>query len=718
MESSNISRSPLYSHEKKAHDKRVMQDLVVARRPELLRAACSGNSEWLEKFLEKEDGGAAVSAALSREVSIHLEEAPAVYEAAATNGTSALHVVAASGNHSGYLKMAEAISSKAKEMLVACNGNGDTPLHCAARAGNDHMVSLLINQTTSGDERKTMLRMQNKRGETALHEAVRFGDRTGICMVKTLMSEDKELARVIANDGTSPLYLATSLDHRSIASELIAQDNKLAYSGPHGQSALHTAVLHSKNMTKELLRWNKDLTKELDISGSTPMHFAASADDPSLEFFLFVFMARTLEFYSYGIYFGPAKCLVKFYGWLMLPLYQLVQSDPSSAFQPDIDGLFPLHVAASAGNLVAVIILLTECAGCAGLLDSQGRTFLHTAVEKKRSTIVKFVCMRPDFKSILNVQDNQGNTALHLAILGGDLGIFQALIKNRHVRLNLPNEEGNTPMDLSKSKAPSGFYFGMQAQRRILGMLTFANAQNGNCRRDRFKEKLVLKLDKDEESKKITEFAQIVGICSVLVATATFAAVFTMPGGTDESRGNIKLAGAPMPGGSEPTGTPIMAGKYAFDGFIIANTIAFSCSTIATFTLVYCGTAAVDIEKRIKLVSFSLALLLGSARSFCAAFAFALYLLLSPVAPATAIATCAMTALVLLDALIFLRMLLVDTAIVLSRKVGAVALLKYLGTGFIVNMVYMFWPYIILFGLLGNHTNSIARPLTRLLGYV
>ncbi|XP_062227607.1 ankyrin repeat-containing protein At5g02620-like [Phragmites australis] len=715
------SRNPPLSHEKKANDERVLQELVVAKRPELLRAACSGNSDWLKNFLKKEDRGAAV--AREREVAIHLEtprrSTSQVPPRAATKGASALHVVAAGGDQSGYLEMAKVISSKYKELLVSCNEDGDTPLHCAARAGNVAMVSLLIELATGGDERKTMLRMQNKRGETALHEAVRFGDSTGICMVKALMSEDKELARVVANDGTSPLYLATSLHHRSIATELIAQDKKLAYSGPHGQNALHTAVLHSKNMTKELLRWNKDLTKELDISGSTPMHFAASADDPSLDFFLFVFMARTLEFYSYGIYFGPAKCLVKFYGWLMLPLYQLVQSDPSSAFQPDIDGLFPLHVAASAGNLVAVIILLTECAGCAGLLDSQGRTFLHTAVEKKRSTIVKFVCMRPDFKSILNVQDNQGNTALHLAVLGGDLCIFQALMKNRYVRLNLPNEEGNTPMDLSESKAPSGFYFGMHAQRRILGTLTFANAQNGNCRRDRFKEKLVLKLDKDGESKKITEFAQIVGICSVLVATATFAAVFTMPGGfrSDESRGNLKLAGAPMPGGPELTGTPIMAGKYAFDGFVIANTIAFSCSTIATFSLVYCGTAAVDIEKRIKLVSFSLALLNGSARSFCAAFAFALYLLLSPVARATAIATCAMTALVLLDALRFLWLLFVDAAIVLNRKVGAAPLLKF-GTAFIVNMVYLFWPYIVLFGLLGNHGNSIARPLTHLLGYV
>lgn len=194
----------------------------------------------------------------------------------------------------------------------------------------------------------------------------------------------------------------------------------------------------------------------------------------------------------------------------------------------------------------------------------------------------------------------------------------------------------------------------------------------------------------------------------MLVATATFAAVFQLPGGlrTDDN-GNSPHGNAPTPSPGSPIGTPIMAGTYAFDGFVLANTLAFSCSAIATFSLVYCGMAAVDIEKRIKLVSISIALLNGAARSFCAAFAFALYLLLSPVEPATAIATATMTALVLLDALRFLWLLFVDMVIVLNRRRGrgAAPLLK-LTTAFIVNMVYLFWPYIIIFSLLGGHNKS------------
>ncbi|CAN6252089.1 unnamed protein product [Urochloa humidicola] len=393
---------------------------------------------------------------------------------------------------------------------------------------------------------------------------------------------------------------------------------------------------------------------------------------------------------------------------MQLPLYQLLYADPSSAFRHDNDGLYPIHVAASADNLVAAIILLIMCPGCAGLRDYKGRTFLHTAVEKRNHKIVKFVRLRPQFDSILNIQDKQGNTAVHLAILEGHFGIFQTLIVNPRVRLQLPNHEGLTPIDLAESKAPPGFYFGMHARRRILDTLIFVKAQNGTSRRDSFKEKLVPKLDKDEESKKISDFAQIIGICSVLVATATFAAGFAVPGGlwTDDPK---SPASAPPPSPGGPIGTPIMAGKYAFDGFVLANTLAFGCSTIATFSLVIWGMAAVDIENRIMLLNVSLQLLNGAARSFCAAFAFAFYLLLSPVTPTTAIATAStVTALVLIDALRFLWLLLVDTVIVWNRnrgQGGLMVLVKSI-TAFIVNMVYLFWPYIIIFSLLGGHKKS------------
>jgi len=206
------------------------------------------------------------------------------------------------------------------------------------------------------------------------------------------------------------------------------------------------------------------------------------------------------------------------------------------------------------------------------------------------------------------------------------------------------------------------------------------------------------RLEETNESQKIKDFAQIVGIGSVLVATATFTASLSMPGGVwtpGDSMGSKKLLINHYPA-PPPAGTPVLAGSLAFDGFVISNTVAFICSTLATFSLVYCGVATVDIQKRFQLVAFSLALLLCSARSFCAALAFALYLLLAKVAYGTAIASCVMTSLALLDGLWFLFVSFNDTATLLSRRTTS-TLFKF-AVRFVANVIYLFWPYLLVGG--------------------
>ncbi|KAJ1277275.1 hypothetical protein BS78_05G282900 [Paspalum vaginatum] len=693
------------------------EDATSSRRPSLLLAATSGDKcqRLLLEELRHQGGTGERAAVVAHEVTIDIARDINAPEAMTAGADSVLHVVAAAGDNKNYRDIAKVICDEARHLLISSNCRGDTPLHSATRAGNTEMVQLLIKLAADGEDggkEREFQRMQNKCGETALHEAVRVGN---MVMVEALMEKDPELARAVARDGTSPLYLACALGHKEIAKKMYDHDNKLSYSGPDGQTALHAAVLHGRDMTKFLLECNKGigLLKQRDIYGSTPLHFAASAPDPSVQFSLFVFISRSLENYHLGSYILPQGCLTKLYEWVDHPLSQLLKFDEASVFQPDVDGSFPVHVAASADSMVSIVILLTKYPGCAGLCDAKGRTFLHVAVEKKRLNIVRFVSLRGrSFKPVLNIQDNNGNTALHLSILDGDQDMFKSLIRNHDVLINLQNRDGKTPMDLAQGKVQYGFYFGLTAQRRILGTLSLANALSANRRRDQMRE-YDLRLDKEEESKKITEFAQIVGIGSVLVATATFAAAFAMPGGYRPPADTTTSSPSPPAAthhqlAPPPAGTPLLAGGYAFDGFVISNTLAFMCSTLATFSLVYCGVAAVNLQKRITLVSFALALLLCAARSFCAAFAFALYLLLAGVAHGTAIASCVMTALVLLDGLWFLWSSFNDTVVILSRRVKA-TLLK-LVTGFLANIIYLFWPYLVIFGYLFLIDQRINSP--------
>ncbi|XBJ22171.1 hypothetical protein VPH35_000602 [Triticum aestivum] len=668
----------------------VLDDLPVPCHLKLFMAASYGDMKKLQELLSSSTSLASEEAGDSAALAVTSEE------------NSALHVVATDGDSQNYRDCAKVIHGKARQLLFKRNRHGDTPLHRAARAGNTGMVSYLIELAAGDGVAKDMVRLQNNDGRTALHEAIGSDDRE---MVDELMSKDKELAQVNASDGTSPLFLAISLGHHSIARQLHGYDKDLSYSGKNGQNALHAAVLHNNRMARELLLWTKEnqekrkkLVEQQDDCGSTPMHVAASAEDPSLEFFLFAFVDKSMENSSFSLYYdiAPSKLLYHFYARREHPMCLLADVEPSLAFQPDKEGSFPVHVAASAGSLVPIIILLfrhpSACAACARLRDAEGRTFLHVAVEMKRLNVVRFVCNRlSEFKSVMNIQDNKGNTALHRAVDGGNWDIFGTLIWNPHVALNLANKDGKTPMDIAEIKAPSasGFNFGMHARRRILGSLTFANAQNGNKRRDLCAIEQEKTFDETVEDGKITSFAQIVGIGSVLVATASFTAAFTMPD----------------PGNSY---------YYAFNGFVLSNTLAFICSALATFSLIYTGVAALDIEKRIELVSFSLALLIGAGRSFCAAFAFALYVELDPLNHRAAIVSCTMTIVALLDAVWFMRSIFTDTALALRRGWGKRQSIEWrsvgerlvrLATRFLANIVYLFWPYIVIFGLLETRKN-------------
>nr|CAB3466048.1 unnamed protein product [Digitaria exilis] len=148
------------------------------------------------------------------------------------DGDTALHAVAMNGNGEDFLKYADTadiICGRDMELLFAKNHRGDTPLHCAARAGAHKMVSHLIalaGREGGADRKLELLRMANERRETALHDAVRvedgamLKDRASLeavltdedskqapeekSMVKLLMDADPGLANYPAN-GISPL---------------------------------------------------------------------------------------------------------------------------------------------------------------------------------------------------------------------------------------------------------------------------------------------------------------------------------------------------------------------------------------------------------------------------------------------------------------------------------------------------------------------------------
>ena len=232
--------------------------------PQLFMAARCGDSERLKELLllrndgDQQGAPAAATATTTAQVTLEVDPSPAAAPllhlldgVTGNEGDSLLHVVAACGDGENFLDCTKMIYQGRSGLLVARNNRGDTPLHCAAGAGNASMISCIVGLAAAGAETRTVtefLRMRNKCGETALHQAVRAGSKASM---DVFMSVDPELATVPseADEGktTSPLYLAISLGKEDIAGHLIQKSNgKLSCSGPDGRNVLHAAVTRRK----------------------------------------------------------------------------------------------------------------------------------------------------------------------------------------------------------------------------------------------------------------------------------------------------------------------------------------------------------------------------------------------------------------------------------------------------------------------------------------
>uniref|UniRef100_A0A0E0LZZ2 PGG domain-containing protein n=1 Tax=Oryza punctata TaxID=4537 RepID=A0A0E0LZZ2_ORYPU len=636
------------------------------------------------------------------------------------DGDSALHVVAACGDTEDYLKCARMIYDKASYLLDAINRGMDTPLHCAARAGNIAMVSCLI-ELAAGDQQyyypgagwrvKDLLRKMNKHGETVLHGAIRSGSKM---LVEKLLSEDPELVCVRPLNGTSPLYLAIALRRWDIAFEselLVASFNKFSYSGLRGRNVFHIAVLWERGLEKLLEICRREnlpflpLIEQGDQNGVTPVHMAAAVDNLNLSFSSMVvaFMVKHL---------GPSWCILH-HMTREGPVKLLIELNESLLYQPDKMGSYPIHVAAKSSphEMKAVIIMLEKYPSCATLRDSKGSTFLHIAVSAGNWALVGFACRSPQFASVLNMQDADGNTALHLAVYHRDQLVFNYLFQNRQVRLDLTNKDGLTVLGLAfhNMQARRMFFFGANPQAIILGALQIADAPGTTSdpplhdhadgpdspdpsdRIDKRKIHELMISEEDKISLNITTGTQVIGIVSVLVAAVAFAAAFALPGG---------YRADDHPNG----GTPTLAGSYAFDAFVISIALAFICSLLATSGLIYCGIPMVEFSIRFKYFNASMHLLRSSVRSLSVAFALGVYLAMFPVASKVAITVCVIVSSGLLYGNVELRQSIMVAKTVCIR-IGPKAALQLnsktlaLFYPIFVCLFYNFWSFVLIFGL-------------------
>ncbi|GAB4829317.1 hypothetical protein Ancab_018987 [Ancistrocladus abbreviatus] len=131
----------------------------------------------------------------------------------------------------------------------------------------------------------------------------------------------------------------------------------------------------------------------------------------------------------------------------------------------DSNGNTALHVAAYRGYLTVVEALTTASPSLVSSKNNEGASFLHLAVagfqapgfhriDQQRELLKQLVSGTiTDLQDIINMTDNKGRTALHIAVIENvQFDVVQLLMAITSIDLNIRDVEGMTPLDLLRQQ--------------------------------------------------------------------------------------------------------------------------------------------------------------------------------------------------------------------------------------------------------------------------
>ena len=168
-------------------------------------------------------------------------------------------------------------------------------------------------------------------------------------------------------------------------------------------------------MKAVMRKWPSAIEKP-DKSGWTPLHIAAFMGN---EKFVKLLLEVALEM-------DPPKSNI--------------------AYSKDNEGSSALHISAREGNVKVMKELINKFPDIYELLDNMGRNALHVAAESGQSAAITFFLERTECKGLINEQDTEGNTPMHLAAYEEHYEIASQLGRHND-DLNSTNNYGLTTMD-------------------------------------------------------------------------------------------------------------------------------------------------------------------------------------------------------------------------------------------------------------------------------
>ncbi|KAL7125956.1 hypothetical protein ABFS83_14G151700 [Erythranthe nasuta] len=331
------------------------------------------------------------------------------------------------------------------------------------------------------------------------------------------------------------------------------------------ENPLHIACIGGHlDFVKELLNQRPGFAEELSKDGFTPLHVASSCGDVEI----------VKELLKVG---GFHLCLVK-----------------------GREKRIPLHCAVSKGRVEVITELLSACLNSVAEVTARGETCFHLAVKNNRFNALKALCEHVvsfGNEDILNKKDEQGNTVLHLASSRKQYEVIDFLMDKDlgykgKLEMNSLNKNGLTPLDVLISQGGDceiEEILSLYGATRVQGTNPFLeipienprderNTSRGRPKSASKKLQEYFKYDKIKESP--SDARNTLLVIAVLIATATYQAVLSPPGGVWQDDFSPANDAAETPPPPHTAGKSVMGTQTAisFGLFLIFNSVGFFMS--------------------------------------------------------------------------------------------------------------------------------------------
>ncbi|XP_060672454.1 uncharacterized protein LOC112491415 [Ziziphus jujuba] len=468
--------------------------------------------------------------------------------------------------------------------LHQANAEGNSPLHIAAKIGSEEIVKLLIGGLEDIESHQAdTIRMKNlKEKDTALHVAIKNGN---FGVAKLLMEKDPGLLELVNNANESPLFLAVEGGFLDIAQHILQQFPSAPCCGSNGMNALHAAVIraHHASMLEyqapdlSLEKFRRLLSGFLLHAGDQCTNIGCRKTYQPTQIDI---MRLLLENGGHGLaeekdVFGwtPLHCAAHL-GHLKATRLLLHHSPTCIAYFRDNEGTSALHIAARQGHVNVMEEIIGHNPDACDLVDNRGWTPLHAAITNERLNVVRYILKKPMLENLINAVDNEGNTPLHVAAGRDKYSIITILVNDLRVHKKAQNLNFQKPIDLIRTNPNIGELYKSMITKKLDsqgGRLSLRSLVHGMD----IHEREVGQENKEMKSHRLKNISNIHLLVASLIATVTFTAGFTMPGGYEKDQSSTK-------------GLAMLSNKTSFKVFVIADSIAFYCSSTSVF-IQFCG---------------------------------------------------------------------------------------------------------------------------------